>query len=84
MNGHDDPLRGFHYSETVGVDSGPASNDVYGKLFCHLQDLLQTFRARLSTIKRKFLMLNMDATELPEHLSGEGFARIEVRLSSCL
>lgn len=79
MKDSSDPLGGWNYSDILSVDSGPASNDVYGKLFYHLQDLLAAFRLCLSNQGCKFHMLNANAAELPKHLAGKYFARIEVR-----
>lgn len=78
MNDFDDPLRGWHYPEILDVASGPASNDLYGKLYCHLQASLAGFRRRLFAQDCMFRMLNLDVTALPEHLAGKDFARIEV------
>lgn len=78
MKDSSDPLEGWHFREILDFASGPASNDVYGKLYGHLQTLLSAFRRRLSSHGCKFHMLNMNAAALPKHLNGGTFARIEV------
>ncbi|KAK0861635.1 hypothetical protein LTR87_016882 [Friedmanniomyces endolithicus] len=43
-----DPLAGWSFPDILQVHSGPAANDLYGKLYIHIQERLVTFRQRLS------------------------------------
>ncbi|CAK4027567.1 Hypothetical predicted protein [Lecanosticta acicola] len=77
MKDSSDPMEGWHYPDVVKVDCGPATNDLYGKLYYHVKHVLTSFRSRLAAPGCKFHMLNMNAAELPQHLAGKDFARIE-------
>lgn len=75
-----DPLDGWSLPEILKQNARPASNDVYGKLYRHLPELLQSFHRSLSARPFSFRLLHMDASDLADHLRGEpGFDRIEVK-----
>jgi len=59
-----DPLDGWNLPEILEVDSGAATNDIYGKLFYHLQERFSAFLCRLSTHRWEFQLLNFNAVEL--------------------
>lgn len=73
-----DPLDGWNLSEVLDFDIGPTTNDVYGKLFCYLRSLFSSFHQRVASHSVRFLLLNVDATDLPDQLGETRFARIEV------
>ena len=72
-----DPQDGWSAEEVAATPSGPATADIYGKLFYYLQSILRRFSRRLSSIDMSFELLEEDAADLPRHLSGR-FDRIEV------
>lgn len=73
-----DPLDGWNPNEILSIDIAPATNDVYGKLFCYLTSLLTSFHRRLASHGAKFQLVNVNATDLPDQLGALRFARIEV------
>lgn len=74
-----DPLSGWSLSEIVAQNTGRASNDLYGKLYSHLYQLLASFRHSLRARSFSFNLLNIDASLLPVTLPpGTLFDRIEV------
>lgn len=76
------PLEGWNSSEILATDAGPATGDLYGKLFHHISDHLGKFHNRLVHHASDFSFLNVDAKSLQDQtlLKGRTFARIEVRL----
>jgi hypothetical protein len=72
-----DPIDGWDLREVLKV-CGPASNDIYGKLYCLLSSLFSRFYQRLSMLEIHLELLNIDAQSLPDHLRGRTFSRIEV------
>jgi hypothetical protein len=80
MKDNADPLHGWSLPEVLEQKAGPASNDIYGKLYHHLYDQLSSFRRNLSTSNScVFKLFNMDANALARHFGGGvGFDRIEV------
>ncbi|PWY93925.1 hypothetical protein BO94DRAFT_313736 [Aspergillus sclerotioniger CBS 115572] len=73
-----DPLAGWSPKEVSDTSSGPASADMYGKLFFHIRGILQSFLSRLSNLNISITMYQVDARKLPGHLKGGSFDRIEV------
>lgn len=73
-----DPLDGWNLRQIFQISCGPASNDIYGKLFHHLQDLLSSFATQVISRKVSFELFNMDVNDLPKQLGSRQFARIEV------
>ena len=63
-----DPLDGWSLPEILKQNARPASNDVYGKLYRHLFELLQSFHRSLSARPFSFRLLHMDASDLADHL----------------
>ncbi|XXG94485.1 hypothetical protein Hte_000742 [Hypoxylon texense] len=73
-----DPLHGWQMSEISAVSSGTATNDIYGKLFVLLKDLLARFHRRLGTLDVSFHLLNVNAEDLHDYVKPTTFDRIEV------
>jgi hypothetical protein len=73
------PLEGWDYHEYIKF-APKATNDVMGSLFFFLRDTLLRFCHRIEDLNIHFRLLNVDARELPDHLSTEEsqFDRIEV------
>lgn len=74
-----DPLEGWAYTDMLG---GPATNDIYGRLFSFLMKLLSDFYRRLKSLHVDFQMFNVDAQKLDLYLQGGTFARVEVSIVS--
>jgi hypothetical protein len=77
-----DPLHGWSSKEVEDRSTGPATADIYGKLFYHVRAMVQAFVVRLSGSRVAFRLFQMDATDLVKnHLesNSESFNRIEVR-----
>jgi hypothetical protein len=74
-----DPLNGWLLKDIEATSSGPATADIYGKLFYHVRGVLGSFLRRLSGLAATFRLLQVDALELPDYLEpDESFNRIEV------
>lgn len=73
------PLEGWDYHEYIKF-APKATNDVMGSFFFFLRDRLLRFCQRIKDLNIHFRLLNVDARELPDHLSTEEsqFDRIEV------
>ena len=84
MKDNADPLHGWSLKEVEDSSSGPATSDIYGKLFYHVRAVLQAFHLRLSGLQVSFRLFQVDASDLPNHLKDGSFSRIEVRRPSRL
>ncbi|WQF89858.1 hypothetical protein CDEST_14872 [Colletotrichum destructivum] len=73
-----DPLHGWFSKEVQETSNGPASDDIYGKLFVHTQALLFVFLGRLPGLQASFQLFQMDASDVPGHLEAGSYTRIEV------
>jgi hypothetical protein len=73
-----DPLHGWSTTDVANTSSGPAVEDIYGKLFYHIRASLRAFLLRLSNLQASFQLLQLNAAELPNHLEPSSFSRIEV------
>lgn len=73
-----EPLDGWDVTDVLNADTGPATNDVYGKLFYYVTDLLSSFKRRTASLSVRFEMSCNPAEELGNHLKADVFARIEV------
>jgi hypothetical protein len=78
------PLNGWSAHEVAGTSSGAATSDVYGKLFYYLRATFQSFISRISSLNVSFRLFQIDALGLPDHLGGESFSRVEVRIPSLI
>jgi hypothetical protein len=84
MHDNADPLDGWSLKEVEDSSSGPAVADIYGKLFYHVRAVLRAFLLRLSGLQVSFRLFQGDTSDLPNHLEGGFFSRIEVRRYSRL
>ena len=73
-----DPLDGWLLKDVEATSSGPATADVYGKLYYHVRGVLASFLCRISDAKVSFRLFHMDASEVPKFLEKRSFSRIEV------
>ncbi|KAK8917376.1 hypothetical protein VCV18_009840 [Metarhizium anisopliae] len=71
-----EPLHGWSLQE-VSRASGAAANDVLGKLYYSLLDLIRSVHGRLGHVNISFHLCNLDAAALPQHLDVMRFDRIE-------
>ncbi|QPC76664.1 hypothetical protein HYE68_007416 [Fusarium pseudograminearum] len=78
MYDNSDPLSGWSIKEVESTSIGPATSDIYGKLFRHVKCLLKAFVERLSSSIMTFKLLQVDASDLPDHQLERSFDRIEV------
>ena len=79
MHDNADPLNEWSLQAVEETPSGPASADIYGKLFYHIRAMLQAFLLRLSGLQTSFRLLQVNARDLSDHLENASFNRIEVR-----
>jgi hypothetical protein len=63
-----DPLNGWDIAEIAVMLSGPATSDIYGKLFYYLRGLFRGFCNRLSPLNVSFQAFHLDAQDLPDQL----------------
>jgi hypothetical protein len=79
MRDNASPFEGWDYYEYIRF-APKATNNVMGSLFFFLRDALLRFYKRIKDIDIHFRLFNVDARELPDHLSTEEsqFDRIEV------
>ena len=79
------PLEGWDYYEYIKF-APKATNNVMGSFFFFLRDRLLRFCERIKDIDICFQLFNVDARELPDHLSTKEsqFDRIEVGISLLL
>ena len=52
---------------------GALTNDIYGKLYFYIQDILTSFRERIQTLDVSFNLFQVDAKSLTEYLSPGDF-----------
>ncbi|KAF7175088.1 hypothetical protein CNMCM7691_006492 [Aspergillus felis] len=78
MNDNADPLHGWSLDEVSATSTGPATTDIYGKLFFYIRGMLRSFLGRLPSLKLSFELFQLDAARLPDHLENNSFSRIEV------
>ncbi|KAH8674391.1 hypothetical protein BGZ60DRAFT_468760 [Tricladium varicosporioides] len=72
-----DPSSGWPVLD-VRQTSSPAPQDWYGKLFIYIHNMIEGFLNRLQKTKICFVLYNVDARELPQHLKHDRYARVEV------
>lgn len=74
-----DPLQGWSLKDVEDTSSGPATADIYGKLYNHIQAELRAFLGRLSDMQVSFRLLCVDfKDQLGYFLERDSFSRIEV------
>jgi hypothetical protein len=79
-----DPLEGWANKDVLSTFSGPATKDLYGKLYYHVKNILRSFHRRMRSLELNIQMFNLDARELPNHLQAGSFARVDVGLVQAL
>ncbi|KAJ5540860.1 hypothetical protein N7494_005936 [Penicillium frequentans] len=72
-----EPVRGWSPQVVDEIRNGGAENDIYGKLFFHLRQLLSNSLSRMSTMKNTIQILHMAPLDLPHQLNGTTFDRID-------
>ncbi|EGP86268.1 uncharacterized protein MYCGRDRAFT_86714 [Zymoseptoria tritici IPO323] len=77
LHDEDDPLNGWDWGEIMRTDSGPATNDLYGKLYFLLSEKLARFVRRIRSGPFHFHFHSRDAAILPKVFTNIRFARIE-------
>jgi hypothetical protein len=78
-----DPFNGWGSDHVIGCSYGSAVNDIYGRLFNYLRQLLTSFIKQTNTRKVALELYNMDVIDLPKYLNSKRFARIEVIKKMC-
>lgn len=73
------PLAGWSLKDVEDSSRGPATADIYGKLFYYLREVLQAFIFRLSNLQISFDLFQKDFSDLPFYIELCSFSRIEVR-----
>ncbi|KAI6080278.1 hypothetical protein F4821DRAFT_273945 [Hypoxylon rubiginosum] len=73
-----DPVSGWSLKLLLEFDAGPASNDVYGKLYHYLNSLFTGFHCPLRSGRIAFDIFHVDARLLPGSLANNHFDRIDV------
>ncbi|CEI66052.1 unnamed protein product [Fusarium venenatum] len=69
MHDSSDPLNGWSIKEVEATSTGPATSDIYGKLFRHLRFVLDGFLGRMESSSVAFELVQLDAADLPRHLA---------------
>lgn len=74
------PLEGWSASDVLGTDSGPATGDLFGKLFYLVSSQLANFNQRLAKYGADLTFSNVNAKSLHEQstFGNRRFDRIEV------
>ncbi|KAF5664362.1 hypothetical protein FHETE_7119 [Fusarium heterosporum] len=78
MHDNADPLNGWSVGQIEVTSTGLATSDIYGKLYYYLRAMLKVFLDRVSTTNLSFVLLQLDASELPGQFQDCSFDRIEV------
>ncbi|GIK06628.1 hypothetical protein Aspvir_002278 [Aspergillus viridinutans] len=78
MKDNADPLHGWSLDEVSATTTGPATADIYGKLYFYIRGMLRSFLGRLRSLKLSFELFQLDAVSLPDHLENNSFSRIEL------
>ncbi|KAF1812296.1 hypothetical protein P152DRAFT_487845 [Eremomyces bilateralis CBS 781.70] len=73
-----DPTAGWSHKDVWNTSIGSVYNDVYGKLYFHVKDVLTSVHKRLRSLEVVFHLFQLDARELTDHLKVDTLARIEV------
>lgn len=74
-----DPRHGWPADDVENTYCGPASADIYGKLYFYLRRMLHSFLTRLRSLEKvSFKLFQVDAAALSEYLEPSSFTRIEV------
>ncbi|RDA90834.1 hypothetical protein CP533_1556 [Ophiocordyceps camponoti-saundersi (nom. inval.)] len=68
-----EPSAGWYSKDIAETSSGPASADMFGKLYYHVRSVIQSFIRRTAAGQVSIRLLNSDITELVDRLPGETF-----------
>ncbi|PKK48400.1 hypothetical protein CI102_8134 [Trichoderma harzianum] len=74
-----DPLQGWSLKDVEDSSSGPASADIYGKLYNHIHTVLRAFLSRITDSQVSFRLFCDTTLVLTSFLESGYFDRIEVR-----
>lgn len=72
-----DPCHGWSCPDVLQTYAGPASNDLYGRLYAHVKKNLANFHRRISNHDIHLQLHHRNAIHLPQVLNAGSFARIE-------
>ncbi|KAF5577993.1 hypothetical protein FPCIR_11794 [Fusarium pseudocircinatum] len=72
-----EPLDGWFAKDVEMTQHGPATSDIYGKLFTYLRSVLKDFMSRIANKNISFQLFHLDALSLLDHLKKGSFDRIE-------
>ncbi|KAL5091758.1 hypothetical protein Trisim1_002572 [Trichoderma cf. simile WF8] len=73
-----DPLQGWSSKDVEDSSSGPASADIYGKLYNHIHTVLRAFLSRITDSQVSFRLFCKKTYVLSNFLESKYFDRIEV------
>ncbi|KAF5541431.1 hypothetical protein FMEXI_7944 [Fusarium mexicanum] len=73
-----EPLDGWSAKDVEMTQHGPATSDIYGRLFTYLRSVLKDFMSQIANKKISFQLFHLDAPNLLDHLKKGSFDRIEV------
>nr|RBQ98979.1 hypothetical protein FVER53263_03286 [Fusarium verticillioides] len=73
-----EPLDGWPAKDVEMTQYGPATSDIYGRLFTYLRSVLKHFMSRIEDKNISFQLTHHNASELLDQLKKGSFDRIEV------
>ncbi|KAF5658279.1 SET MYND domain-containing protein [Fusarium denticulatum] len=73
-----EPLDGWSAKDVEMTQHGPATSDIYGRLFTYLLSVLKDFMSHIANKNISFQLLHLNAPNLLDHLKKGSFDRIEV------
>ena len=74
-----DPIDGWRLEDVESTSSGPATADIYGKLYYYVQGALRDFYNRLTSTHARLELTNLDVSRLPKYFGSSYFDRVVVR-----
>ncbi|KAK3650726.1 hypothetical protein LTR56_006131 [Elasticomyces elasticus] len=77
MRDYAEDFEGWDLAEVLHLDSGLATNDLYGKIFVGVKAALTRFRGVLNSRASAFALTNLQAMSLSDSLPHNTFTRIE-------
>ncbi|RSL95950.1 hypothetical protein CEP52_011776 [Fusarium oligoseptatum] len=72
-----EPVTEWPISAILGQDSGPATNDVYGKMFYFVRSLCLKFQYRLRSLQVEFSVMEKEVLALPGIFNNQGHRRFD-------
>ncbi|KAF5984263.1 hypothetical protein FCOIX_2766 [Fusarium coicis] len=73
-----EPLDGWPAKDVEMTQHGPATSDIYGRLFTYLRSVLKHFMSRIEDKNISFQLIHHNASDLLDQLKKGSFDRIEV------